>query len=168
MRSRISRTIASFLGNKSSASRVRHHCTHWFPPGTYRTFGCLLAIGNRSGLQSLACIITTESLMTAFQIKVNGQTHSVDVLPDTPLLWVLRDAIGLDRHQVRLRRGHVRCLHRISRRQAITLMRLPRGLAAARARSPLSRGCPAERRPPCSGPGRAATFRNAATASPAR
>jgi isoquinoline 1-oxidoreductase subunit alpha len=33
--------------------------------------------------------------MPAFQIKVNGQTHSVDVLPDTPLLWVLRDAIGL-------------------------------------------------------------------------
>src|SRR4026207_1623477 len=33
--------------------------------------------------------------MAAFQIKVNGDTHSVDVLPDTPLLWVLRDAIGL-------------------------------------------------------------------------
>lgn len=33
--------------------------------------------------------------MPAFQIKVNGDTHSVDVLPDTPLLWVLRDAIGL-------------------------------------------------------------------------
>jgi isoquinoline 1-oxidoreductase subunit alpha len=33
--------------------------------------------------------------MTAFQVRVNGQTHNVDVLPDTPLLWVLRDAIGL-------------------------------------------------------------------------
>ena len=33
--------------------------------------------------------------MAAFQIKVNGQSHSVDVLPDTPLLWVLRDNIGL-------------------------------------------------------------------------
>ena len=33
--------------------------------------------------------------MAAFQIKVNGDTHSVDVLPDTPLLWVLRDAVGL-------------------------------------------------------------------------
>lgn len=33
--------------------------------------------------------------MAAFQIKVNGDTHSVDVLPDTPLLWVLRDALGL-------------------------------------------------------------------------
>ena len=33
--------------------------------------------------------------MTAFQVKVNGQVHAVDVLPDTPLLWVIRDAIGL-------------------------------------------------------------------------
>jgi aerobic-type carbon monoxide dehydrogenase small subunit (CoxS/CutS family) len=27
----------------------------------------------------------------AFNIKVNGNTHSVDVDGDTPLLWVLRD-----------------------------------------------------------------------------
>jgi isoquinoline 1-oxidoreductase alpha subunit len=33
--------------------------------------------------------------MAAFQIKVNGQPHNVDALPDTPLLWVLRDNIGL-------------------------------------------------------------------------
>jgi isoquinoline 1-oxidoreductase alpha subunit len=33
--------------------------------------------------------------MAAFQIKVNGQSHSVDVLPDTPLLWVIRDSVGL-------------------------------------------------------------------------
>ena len=26
---------------------------------------------------------------------VNGQRHEVDVAPDTPLLWVLRDALGL-------------------------------------------------------------------------
>ncbi len=31
----------------------------------------------------------------AFQVKVNGQVHTVDVLPDTPLLWVLRDSLGL-------------------------------------------------------------------------
>ncbi|NHN88934.1 (2Fe-2S)-binding protein [Acetobacter conturbans] len=29
-------------------------------------------------------------------LRVNGQTHTVDVDPDTPLLWVLRDIIGLD------------------------------------------------------------------------
>jgi isoquinoline 1-oxidoreductase alpha subunit len=28
-------------------------------------------------------------------IKVNGAQHSVDVDGDTPLLWVLRDTIGL-------------------------------------------------------------------------
>lgn len=30
-----------------------------------------------------------------FTIKVNGQTHIVDVDDDTPLLWVLRDVLGL-------------------------------------------------------------------------
>ena len=30
-----------------------------------------------------------------FAIKVNGQTHSVDVDGDTPLLWVLRDVLGM-------------------------------------------------------------------------
>ena len=33
--------------------------------------------------------------MAALQIKVNGQSHTVDVLPDTPLLWVLRDYLRL-------------------------------------------------------------------------
>ena len=28
-------------------------------------------------------------------LSVNGESHSVDVLPDMPLLWVLRDVIGL-------------------------------------------------------------------------
>jgi isoquinoline 1-oxidoreductase alpha subunit len=28
-------------------------------------------------------------------IKVNGQTHDVDVDDDTPLLWVLRDVLGM-------------------------------------------------------------------------
>jgi isoquinoline 1-oxidoreductase alpha subunit len=30
-----------------------------------------------------------------FNVKVNGQTHSVDVDGDTPLLWVLRDVLGM-------------------------------------------------------------------------
>jgi aerobic-type carbon monoxide dehydrogenase small subunit (CoxS/CutS family) len=29
------------------------------------------------------------------ELKVNGRTHRVDVDPDTPLLWVLRDHLGL-------------------------------------------------------------------------
>ena len=31
----------------------------------------------------------------AFDLKVNGQTHSVDVDGNTPLLWVLRDVLGM-------------------------------------------------------------------------
>ena len=30
-----------------------------------------------------------------FDLQVNGQSHSVDVDPDTPLLWVLRDSLKL-------------------------------------------------------------------------
>ena len=30
-----------------------------------------------------------------FSIKVNGNAHSVDVDGDTPLLWVLRDVLGM-------------------------------------------------------------------------
>lgn len=31
----------------------------------------------------------------AISLTVNGKTHEVNVDPDTPLLWVLRDTIGL-------------------------------------------------------------------------
>ena len=33
--------------------------------------------------------------MAALQIRVNGQSHTVEVLDDTPLLWVLRDNLHL-------------------------------------------------------------------------
>jgi aerobic-type carbon monoxide dehydrogenase small subunit (CoxS/CutS family) len=29
------------------------------------------------------------------KLKVNGQEHSVEVHPDTPLLWVIRESLGL-------------------------------------------------------------------------
>jgi isoquinoline 1-oxidoreductase alpha subunit len=31
----------------------------------------------------------------AITLSINGETHAVDVDPQTPLLWVLRDTIGL-------------------------------------------------------------------------
>jgi len=31
----------------------------------------------------------------AFHLKINGITHSADVEGDTPLLWVLRDVLGM-------------------------------------------------------------------------
>jgi aerobic-type carbon monoxide dehydrogenase small subunit (CoxS/CutS family) len=33
--------------------------------------------------------------MAQFPLTVNDEEHIVDALPDTPLLWVLRDALGL-------------------------------------------------------------------------
>ena len=33
--------------------------------------------------------------MGSLRLHVNGERHSVDVPPDTPLLWVLRDSLGL-------------------------------------------------------------------------
>lgn len=33
--------------------------------------------------------------MAVFSIKVNGRQHQVDVEPDTPILWVLRDHLDL-------------------------------------------------------------------------
>jgi isoquinoline 1-oxidoreductase alpha subunit len=33
--------------------------------------------------------------MSKFTLKVNGQSHTVDVAPDTPILWVLRDHLDL-------------------------------------------------------------------------
>jgi isoquinoline 1-oxidoreductase alpha subunit len=33
--------------------------------------------------------------MSKYTLSVNGQSHSVDVTADTPMLWVLRDSLGL-------------------------------------------------------------------------
>jgi isoquinoline 1-oxidoreductase alpha subunit len=33
--------------------------------------------------------------MAAFALKINGRTHQVDVDPNTPLLWAIRDGAGL-------------------------------------------------------------------------
>jgi isoquinoline 1-oxidoreductase alpha subunit len=33
--------------------------------------------------------------MSKYSLNVNGRNHTVDVSPDTPVLWVLRDSLGL-------------------------------------------------------------------------
>lgn len=33
--------------------------------------------------------------MPLYKLQINGKTHEVDVAEDTPLLWVLRDHLGL-------------------------------------------------------------------------
>lgn len=33
--------------------------------------------------------------MATYKLNINNQEHTVEVSPDTPLLWVLRDVVGL-------------------------------------------------------------------------
>ena len=33
--------------------------------------------------------------MANFELNINGQSHTVDVDPNTPLLWVLRDHLNM-------------------------------------------------------------------------
>ena len=33
--------------------------------------------------------------MATFTLKINGQAHQIDVDPNTPLLWAIRDNVGL-------------------------------------------------------------------------
>jgi isoquinoline 1-oxidoreductase alpha subunit len=51
----------------------------------------LLSIGG-----CMAAIVVEEGdYVMAFTLTINGNTHSVDVDDDTPLLWVLRDVLGM-------------------------------------------------------------------------
>ena len=54
----------------------------------------------------------------ATTFTLNGKSTTVNVDPQMPLLWVLRDTLRPDRHQVRLRHGAVRRLHRARRRRS--------------------------------------------------
>ena len=56
-------------------------------------------------------------------LRINGTSRTVDVEPDIPLLWVLRDELAPDRDQVRMRRRAVRRLHRPCRRSCHAVMR---------------------------------------------
>ena len=58
----------------------------------------------------------------AFTISVNGKTHSVDVDDDTPMLWVLRDVLGMTGTKFGCGLGAVRRVHDPSRWQAGALM----------------------------------------------
>ena len=37
----------------------------------------------------------SQSVLAPLMLNVNGRQHQVEVFPDTPLLWVLRDNLGL-------------------------------------------------------------------------
>ena len=57
----------------------------------------------------------------AFQLKVNGQARAVDAADDTPLLWVLRENLGLT--GTKFGCGIAQCgACTVSRRQAAALL----------------------------------------------
>ena len=74
------------------------------------------------------------------RITVNGRLHDVDVDPDTPLLWVLRDTLGMGGTKYGCGIAAMRRLHGACRRR--------RRCAPARCRSAPSR---ARRSPPSKG-----------------
>lgn len=45
------------------------------------------------------------------ELTINERSYTVDVPPETPLLWVLRDVIWSDGYEIRVRNCPVRCLH---------------------------------------------------------
>ena len=101
------------------------------------------------------------------ELKINGASprrccarHAPAVGPAGPS--------GPDGHQVRLRHGAVRRLHRAHRRPAGALLRDPRGGAAGKAITTIEGLDGRGRQAPCSRPGKRSTCPSAATASRAR
>ena len=58
----------------------------------------------------------------AFSLDINGRTVEVDVPADMPLLWVLRETLGLTGTKYRLRHRRLRRLHGACRRRADALL----------------------------------------------
>ena len=104
----------------------------------------------------------------AYAIKVNGSAHSVDVDGDTPLLWVLRDVLGMTGTKFGCGMAcaaPARCISTASRSAPAS----PRSTASVIPRSRPSRR--SARRPPAGRsrrPGSTSTSSSAATASRAR
>ena len=59
------------------------------------------------------------------ELMINGKVHQVNAEEDTPLLWAIRDSIGLT--GVRLRNSAVWCLHGTNRQAPRALLRYHRG-----------------------------------------
>ena len=100
------------------------------------------------------------------KLNINGSPQTVDVEPETPLLWVLRDNIGLTGTKYGC--GIQQCgactvhLDGVAAKSCGTT-----AAAASAARSPRSKACRLTAPIRCSSPGLSWTCRNAAIASPA-
>ncbi len=67
------------------------------------------------------------------ELTVNGQRHSLDIEGDMPLLWVLRDELGMGNGpEIRLRHRRLRRLYRADRWRAGTVLRPARAICRRR------------------------------------
>src|SRR5690242_9220145 len=71
-------------GAGRAKAQTRRRCDNG-APGTRGPFSGSPPFGTYAG----------DAGMPAYQLTVNGSVHTVDVAPDTPLLWVVRDSLGL-------------------------------------------------------------------------
>ena len=102
------------------------------------------------------------------RLRVNGQDHDVDVPEDMPLLWVLRDVLGLTGTKFGCGMAQCgACTVHVGDGPARSCV-LPGRRGRASAPSPRSRACPRAASTRCSRPGSRRTSCSAATASPAR
>jgi hypothetical protein len=104
----------------------------------------------------------------AFTIKVNGNTHSVDVDDDTPLLWVLRDVLGMTGTKFGCGMALCgACTVHIDGSPPVPASRRSTALATPKSRQS-KRSAPLRRVPRSRRHGSTGRFRNAATANRAR
>ena len=76
----------------------------------------------------------------SFKLTINGQSKTVDVPADMPLLWVIRDVAEHEGHEIRLRHRPMRRLHRASGRARRCAPARPRFPLRRTRRSPRSKG----------------------------
>jgi hypothetical protein len=60
--------------------------------------------------------------MASIKLKINDKNYTVEVDPKMPLLWAIRDIVGLTGNKVRMWHRTVWRLHRTSRRKSSPLM----------------------------------------------
>ena len=106
--------------------------------------------------------------MSNITLKVNGQTQTLDVDPSTPLLYVLRNDLGLQGPRFGCGLGQCGActviINGAAVRSCVTTV-----FPASKARSPRSKAWPTKGGcTPCSGPGLTSRCRSAASARTVR
>jgi hypothetical protein len=105
--------------------------------------------------------------LIVISLRVNGERHSVDIDPDTPLLWVLRDTLGLTGTKYGCGIAYCGACTVHLDGQATRSCSIAVG-QVGEAGSPPSRASIRRPAEPCRRRGRRSTWCSAATASPAR